>query len=160
MATHYQDLPTKSKHFDTLYHGTLIKNAAIICKEGIKRGEYERVGEISRNDEIIGPDERIADCIGTVNMSRNRKGAIFFACAYDMMNNEGQAIFEIDPSKLDTNHMFFRDMFNKKYAEVKYIGDVPPEAIKRVFLRKFTWKPKLKVEEVYRTCDEILEGKL
>ena len=160
MAIHYQDLPARSKHFDTLYHGTLIKNAASVCKEGIKRGEYERVGEISRTDEIIGPNERIADCIGTVSMSKNQKGAIFFACAYDIMNKEGQAIFEIDPSKLDKNHMFFRDMFNKKYAEVKYIGDIPPQAIKRVLLRKFTWEPELEVEETYRTCDEILRGKL
>lgn len=158
---HYSELPPRSKHLDTFYHGTLIKNAATICREGIKRGEFERVGEISRNDQLIGPDERIMDCIGTVSMSRNQKGAIFFACAYDMRNKEGQAIFEIDPSKLDKEDMHFRHMFNKKYAEVKYIGDVPPEAIKRVFLRKFNWTPELKVEEEYVTCEELLkrEGK-
>ena len=157
----YSELPSRSKHFDTLYHGTIIEKTALICKEGIKRGSFERIGEISKHDPMIG-DERIDDCIGTVSFSRNLKGAIFFACAWRPMEHlagdHGQAIFEVDPSKLDKNKMFFRDMFGKRFAEVKYIGDIPPDAIKRVYLRKFSWKDNdMNVEEKYVTCGEVLE---
>ena len=162
----YSELPPRSKHFDTLYHGSIIENAAAICKDGIKAGTLDRIGQISKEDPIIG-DERIDDCIGTVSMSRNQKGAIFFACAWLPMNkiateDHGQIIFEIDPSKLDKNKMFFRDMFGKKNAEVKYIGDIPPDAIKRVYIRKFTWvgegkKKDMHVDEYYRNCDQILQ---
>lgn len=160
----YYNLPPRSQHFDTLYHGTRIENAAAICKEGIKRGTLERVGHISKHDPLVG-DERVKDCIGYVNMSKNQKSAIFFACGWgapdQLRNDHGQAIFEINSKKLEKAHMFFTDMFGAKYAEVTYLRDVPPEAIKRVYLRKFTWTDDdMHVDEKYRTCDEILDGKL
>jgi hypothetical protein len=158
----YYDLPPRSQHFNTLYHGTRIENAASICKEGIKRGTPDRVGYISKNDPL-GAD-RVKDCIGYVNMSKNQKSAIFFACGWlppdQLRNDHGQAIFEIDPKKLEKSLMYFTDMFGDRYAEVTYLKDVQPEAIKRVYLRKFTWKDgDMGVEENYRTCDEISDGK-
>jgi hypothetical protein len=164
MMYRYSELPPRSKHFETLFHGTIIENTALICKEGIKRGSFERIGEISKHDPMIG-EERLDDCIGTVSMSRNQKGAIFFACAWrpmtEIKGDHGQAIFEVDPSKLDKNKMFFRDMFGKRFAEVKYIDDIPPEAIKRVFIRKFNWEDEeMKVQEKYITCNEVLQNGL
>lgn len=153
----YDELPPRSKSFDVLHHGTPIENTASICKEGLKKGTADRIGYISKEDPM-GLD-RTTDCIGIVNMSKHRKDAIFFACGWRKLarNDPGQAIFEIDANKLDKNRMFFRKMFNKPWAEVKYIGDIPPEAIKRVFIRKFDWEPELKVKEEYMTCDEVLE---
>jgi hypothetical protein len=155
---HYRDLPSRSKHLDIFYHGTIIENAAKICKEGLKRGTPERMGYVSREDPL-GVD-RFDDCVRIVNFSRNRKDAIFFACAWrEMKRGEpGQAIFEVDANKLDKNMMLFRNMFGKPWAEVKYFLDVPPDAIKNVFIRKFDWiDDDLKVTEKDMSCDEILE---
>ena len=154
----YKELPPRSKHFDTLYHGTIIENSAKICKEGLKRGTPERMGYVSREDPM-GLD-RTYDCIGTVSMSKDRKDAIFFACGWreTARGEPGHAIFEIDASKLDKDRMFFRNMFGKPWAEVKYLKDIPPDAIKNVFIRRFHWtSDDLKVVEEDMGCDEILE---
>jgi len=160
MVVHYSELPPRSKHFDTLYHGSIIEHMASICRQGIKRGTIDRVGQVSREDPIIGSD-RIMDCLGTVSMSKNQKDAIFFAASWQMKprgEERGQAIFEIDPKQLNKNNMYFRDMFGKRYAEVKYIGDIPPKAIKRVFIRRFKWtEDDFIVDEYYKTCEEILK---
>ncbi len=157
MAKKFRDIPSHAKKFDTLYHGTIIENAAKICKEGIKKGSIDRVGDISWNDPL-DPDGRVADCLNMVSMSKNQKDAIFFACAWRRKpkNERGQAIFEVDASKLDKNKMYFRKMFGKEWAEVKYLDDIPPDAIKRVFLREFDWSDDLKVKEEYKTCQEVL----
>lgn len=155
---HYRDLPPRSKHFDILYHGTIIENTAKICKEGLKRGTCDRIGFVSREDPM-GLD-RTDDCIGIVNLSKNRKDAIFFACGWKELarDDPGQAIFEVDASKLNKNMMMFRNMFGKPWAEVKYFLDVPPEAIKNVFIRKFNWtSDDMKVTEKSMSCDEILK---
>jgi len=153
----YQELPPRSKHFDTLYHGTPLENAINICKHGIKRGTYQRMGNVSLEDPL-GVD-RVSDCVGSVSLSKDLKSSIFFAAAWrdasTIKNSPGQAIFEIDASKLDKNKMFFRNMFGKPWAEVKYIGDIPPSAIKRIFVRKFDWKDGLNVEEKYVTCNQL-----
>ena len=155
MAKHYSDLPPRSKHFDTLHHGTIIENAALICKEGIKRGTYDRIGAITKKDPM-GVD-RTNECIGIVSLSKHRKDAIFFACGWrEDPRCPGQAIFEVDASKLNKDRMMFSNMFGKPWAEVNYFEDVPPEAIKRVFLRKFNWDDGLEVEEEYKTCEEVL----
>jgi hypothetical protein len=155
---HYDDLPPRSKSFDTLYHGTIIENTASICKEGLKRGTPDRIGYVSREDPM-GLD-RTDDCVGIVNLSKNKKSAIFFACGWRQTakGEPGQAIFEIDASKLDRSKMFFRNMFGKPWAEVKYLDNIPPEAIKQVFIRKFDWTDDdLNVTEKYMGCNEILE---
>jgi len=155
---HHRDLPPRSKHFDTLYHGTIIENTAKICRDGLKRGTKERIGYVSREDPM-GLD-RTDDCVNIVNLSKNKKDAIFFACAWrkTISGEPGQAIIEIDANKLNKNMMLFRNMFGRPWAEVKYFLDVPPDAIKNVFIRKFDWTDDdLKVTEEDMSCEEILE---
>lgn len=162
IPVNYYELPPRSQHMKVLYHGTRIENAAAICKEGILRGTYERLSPLSKEDPIEG-DRRIKDCVGYVNMAKHQKHAVFFACGAvprdQIRNDHGQAIFEIDPKKLNKALMYFTDMFGDKYEEVTYLRDVPAEAIKRVWLRKFIWNgDDMKVEESYKKCDEILSG--
>ena len=153
----YQELPPRSKHFDVLYHGTPLENAKNICKQGIKRGTYERMGNVSLEDPL-GVD-RVSDCVGSVSLSKDLKSSIFFAAAWrdasTIKNSPGQAIFEIDASKLNKNFMLFRNMFNRPWSEVKYFKDIPPSAIIRIFVRKFDWTNGLDVKESYMTCNQL-----
>ena len=103
--------------------------------------------------------DRTNDCVGIVNLSKNQKDAIFFACGWkeNAKNEPGHAIFEVDASKLDKDKMFFRNMFGKPWSEVKYLDDIPPEAIKKVFIRKFDWSDDdLNVTEKDMSCDDII----
>ena len=145
---------TQDKILSTpFYHGSDIKNLNSICKKGLKRGDACHVGDISVHDPIIGSD-RVYDCIGNVSLSRDRKDAMFFAASHgrDPRESKGQVIFEIRPRSLDIDSMFFRDIFGKKNKEVKYLRDIPPEAITRVFVRKFDWSKGLEVKEKYCEC--------
>ena len=152
----FDTLPTKEQKrvlSKPMYHGTDIKNIDTICKDGLKRGDACHVGDISLHDPLIGSD-RIYDCIGNVSFAIDRKDAIFFASAHgrDPRASGGQVIFEVDPRKLNVDDMFFRDIFGKKNKEVKYVRDVPVEAITRIFVRKFDWSDGLDVTEKYCHC--------
>jgi hypothetical protein len=119
-----------------LYHGTLAKNMSGICKEGILKGTAERCSAFSKSDGFV------EDCIGNVSMAKDKKHALYFATiqsygAFSEKRFPTQAIFQIDTSRLDPDLFIVRDMYGKKNAEYKYVGDVPNTAVASVELRKF-----------------------
>lgn len=144
-----------------LYHGTDCKNIDSICEKGIMPGSYDTCNPYTKADGL--GKSHVEDCIGTVSLAVDMKDAIFFIVANRRTKEEfdqPQCILKIKTNKLDTNKLFFRNLFHEDLGEAKLLWDVPPEAIEGYLVRTFDWKVKGddKVKEEWKRCPLKKEG--
>ena len=122
-----------------LYHGTTMERLEKIRKDGLIVSRPELMGKYT-SEVGFGSD------IGNVSLAVREKDAIMFSSmANDIYMVPGglpapMALIRIDTSKLDESKITFSSLFGKRNAEVKYWGNIPPEAIADVKIRTFTWQ--------------------
>lgn len=124
---------------EILYHGTSIRNLPRVASEGLQVG--------MRPTSVTEEFEHIDDTMGNVSLARKEKDAIFFSLASAGIGGD-QAILRIDTSKIPAgSHIFVRDLFDNPKGEFKVFGNIPPEAIKEVMVRRFSQTRPLTVTE-------------
>jgi hypothetical protein len=140
----------KVKVPEILYHGTSIRNLPRVASEGLQVG--------MRPTSVTEEFEHVDDTMGNVSLARKEKDAVFFSLASAGIGGD-QAILRIDTSKIPAgSHIFVRDLFDNPKGEFKVFGNIPPEAIKEVMLRKFSQTRPLTVTEEVVSLSDFKKG--